>query len=543
MSLPAKEETKQTNTNPKISTLGLNFKPITTSHTNNLSFWGQEDKTTNEKPQLPQPNKKQPNKKQLKHKFGKNPPKDYQILRTHFINSLEKKGFFATLEPGTPEYNIKFKRADSMFALRHGWRLRVGEMDSASNNNDDDNDAAATATATARTERMFRSFNNNFKKSKAASSPRNGNKNDTTKRSRSMSLPLRPQRQKVFSIMLAETKQTEQKNNDQTTKEEDDLLLPTLLARPDENKRGRSPRNAVIAEPIELTSDTPIVSLVDTDTTIDDSDNSFASSSINTFNKDMKSIQPRPPDDTHEEYNNTNEFNETNHTNHINHTNHTNHTNHINTTIETPTDDIFFSTQSSDTSSFGQKRGTPANSNTTRPIKKTLNNITPLHSFADTSSDSDSNSDSENDGSESDSDSATSSLDDQERRSISGLHQIHPSADKLPGLSVLNTNYISKRESGLFKWKGNTAENRANKELADENNEPTNIKDFLTGRKPTFEWRLGDQIGSGAHGVVYRGLNQQTGALIAVKQIPIDGVTEGKPKGRKRRGKEKEKEN
>ena len=59
MSLPAKEETKQTNTNPKISTLGLNFKPITTSHTNNLSFWGQEDKTTNEKPQLPQPNKKQ----------------------------------------------------------------------------------------------------------------------------------------------------------------------------------------------------------------------------------------------------------------------------------------------------------------------------------------------------------------------------------------------------------------------------------------------------------------------------------------------------
>eukprot|EP00946_MAST-07B_sp_MAST-7B-sp1_P003879 g3879.t1 len=108
------------------------------------------------------------------------------------------------------------------------------------------------------------------------------------------------------------------------------------------------------------------------------------------------------------------------------------------------------------------------------------------------------------------------------RDSSPGLHQVHPSAERLP---VATAHFSdgdiskSKRESGLQVWNG-----RPNMEKFDDDSELSmDIKKSLQGRSPGFDWRVGDQIGSGAHGVVFRGLNQRNGALIAIKQIPIDG--------------------
>ena len=489
-------------------------------------------------------------KNEKKHKFGKNPPKDYQILRTHFLTSLDKKGFFRGLVKESPEYKTKFERADQMFALRHGWRLRVGEMDdggvgsSSSNSNSSSGRGRGSSstsykddTAAARTERMYRSFNHNFKKSKAAS-PRAGSGNATRKRS--MSMPLRPQRQKVFSMMLAQSQKLAKhggENDNINEPVDDELLLPTLLARPDENKR-RNPRN------------TMSVTLSDsaTDTTVPhDSDNicaSAASSSNDLANttleilNDVQTNKSELPQVLVEEdlQEHVVEFN--NATDALNGlaTTTTITAIDIDTDTDTDTQDVLvpkdstvFVTVRSESAvqkSAGQKRGSPAPMDTLQDRgtvhKKTLRNITPLHSFADTSSSSDSDDDSNSDtGSDTD-ESATSSLDDRERKSMPGLHQVHPSTEKLHSVVSMEPP-ISKRESGLLRWHGNTAESRAAANFEDER---TDIKEFLTGRKPGFEWRLGDQIGSGAHGVVYRGLNQQTGALIAVKQIPIDGVTE-----------------
>jgi serine/threonine protein kinase len=111
------------------------------------------------------------------------------------------------------------------------------------------------------------------------------------------------------------------------------------------------------------------------------------------------------------------------------------------------------------------------------------------------------------------------------RNSTPGLHQVHPSADHLPNVSDLLTERVetmSRRESGLQVWHG-----RKDPDTVVVDDEASmDVKSFLQGRSPDFNWRLGDQIGSGAHGIVFRGLNQRTGALIAVKQIPIDGIVD-----------------
>ena len=130
-----------------------------------------------------------------------------------------------------------------MFALRHGWRLNVHSMDQSNKNQED----------AGRTKRMYRSFNHAFKKSKV-SSPR-GNK------SSALSMPLRPQRQKAFSLMLAQAQyEQESAENDSNSEPNgptdefinDESLLPILLARPDENKR-KSPRNT----PTKVFQNTP----------------------------------------------------------------------------------------------------------------------------------------------------------------------------------------------------------------------------------------------------------------------------------------------
>ena len=385
------------------------------------------------------------------HQFGKNPPEDYKILLVDFLNSLTKKGYFRDFPSDSPEYKEKLKHAESMFALRHGWRLRVGSMEANSNSG---SETSQDKAASLRAERMYRSFNHVYKKSKVAS-PRGD-----SGRSRALSMPLRQQRQKVsirtdraagLSLMIAAAMQDKAVENEQPT--DDDLLLPTLLARPDENKR-LSPRNT---PPVPLQLQTEAATGDE-----DDNDNNNNNSS-----GDGRGDVPGAAE---------------------------------------------------------QKRGTPA-------PRKNLNNLTPTHSFADTSSDSDSDSDSDSSQQNSDTQSETSetsSIDDTSRKSMPGLHQVHPSAERLPGLNSGFTP-VSKRESGLQKWHGSKAESRLKHTevgSGDDENIVTDVREFLQGKKPGFEWRLGDQIGSGAHGVVYRGLNQQTGALIAVKQIPIDGVTE-----------------
>ena len=37
-----------------------------------------------------------------------------------------------------------------------------------------------------------------------------------------------------------------------------------------------------------------------------------------------------------------------------------------------------------------------------------------------------------------------------------------------------------------------------------------------------FRWKKGNLLGEGAYGRVYAGLCQETGSLMAVKQIPVD---------------------
>ena len=397
------------------------------------------------------------------HQFGKNPPEDYKILLVDFLNSLTKKGYFRDFPSDSPEYKEKLKHAESMFALRHGWRLRVGSMEANSNSG---SETSQDKAASLRAERMYRSFNHVYKKSKVAS-PRGD-----SGRSRALSMPLRPQRQKVsirtdraagLSLMIAAAMQDKAVENEQLT--DDDLLLPTLLARPDENKR-LSPRNT---SPVPLQLQTEAATGDDDD---DDNNNSSDGS---------KRFFP-----TEKENNN----------------------------------DSSGDGRGDVPDAAEQKRGTPA-------PRKNLKNLTPTHSFADTSSDSDSDSSQQNSDTESET-SETSSIDDTSRKSMPGLHQVHPSAERLPGLNSGFTP-VSKRESGLQKWHGSKAESRLKHtevDMGDDENIVTDVREFLQGKKPGFEWRLGDQIGSGAHGVVYRGLNQQTGALIAVKQIPIDGVTE-----------------
>lgn len=402
-----------------------------------------------------------------KHQFGKDPPKDYQILRVDFMKNLRKKGYFRSLDPKSTEYQAKLTRAENMFALRHGWRLNVHSMDQSNKNQED----------TGRTKRMYQSFNHAFKKSKV-SSPR-GNK------SSAMSMPLRPQRQKAFSLMLAQA-QYEQESAEKNSNSEvngptdefinDESLLPTLLARPDENKR-KSPRNT----PTKVFQNT--------------------SSPVLTQNSKLGKLKKKKKKKKAETLSSLDAPNAKGCTNDTN-----------------------------ETSAFaGQKRGSPAelsSSNTKNPNDFYQRDNSYADTSDDTSSGSGSGSGSGSSGSgsgsdtdsDSDSDSGSSSIDENSaaRISIPGLHQIHPNSR--------GEHSVSKRKSGLQKWHGSKVETRAlQQQNADEN---TDIKEFLQGKKPGFEWRLGDQIGSGAHGIVYRGLNQNTGALIAVKQIPIDGVEE-----------------
>jgi serine/threonine protein kinase len=409
----------------KIQT-GLRKKTLSTASVGSILNWGREK--TNKKKH---------------HQFGKNPPKDYEILRADFMKTLRKRGYFLNLSKESPEYQAKLKQAEKKFALRHGWRLNVHSMDQSNTDMDTSN------SSIARTERMYRSFNHAFKKSKV-SSPRMGSGTGAngSSKSTSMSMPLQPQRQKMFSQFLSQDLEQKFDASIKSTIN-DEMLLPTLLAPPDENKR-KSPRNSGVHS-----------GYFDADAVL-----------------------------------NVNESNDVG-------------------------------------SMAGQKRGIPAISNDSLSSspKNTSNSSNSINSLADkadhTSSSSSSSSSSSGSGSDSDSDSdfngnsnsdsGSSSIDEDNssRISIPGLHQVHPNFTiKTP---------TSKRKSGLNKWLGTNVESRVNRSGDNYN---TSIKDFLQGNKPAFDWRLGDQIGSGAHGIVYRGLNQHTGALIAIKQIPIDNIEE-----------------
>ena len=111
---------------------------------------------------------------------------------------------------------------------------------------------------------------------------------------------------------------------------------------------------------------------------------------------------------------------------------------------------------------------------------------------------------------------------DEEHHSTPGLHQVHPSAERIPTTNLDESSLLKHRASGLQVWHGRNSIS----ETGNDDNKVMDVRSCLKGRSPDFSWKIGDQIGSGAHGIVFRGLNQRTGALIAVKQIPIDGIVD-----------------
>ena len=56
------------------------------------------------------------------------PEQDFHAIREDFFRSLHRRGYFKDCKPGSSKYMEKHNRAMKVFQKKHGWRLRVGEL-------------------------------------------------------------------------------------------------------------------------------------------------------------------------------------------------------------------------------------------------------------------------------------------------------------------------------------------------------------------------------------------------------------------------------